>query len=304
MFSPVKKLVGIIAIAIIATIALLSQADILPERAVSDEAQATTAREAVEGLDSPLYNPFVERYVLDEIKQLRIDQAQTKNELIQQIVDREHHSVDRAVAYATDTVTYFFYLIAGATSVLVLVGWTSIREIKDRVHSMADEEISRLVHQYEQRLEAIEREVNNKTQRIQENKEEIELTQEVQSLWLRAQQESIPASKITIYDKLLKLRKDDCEALTYKADTVLELNEPQWAANLCLQALEIDPKNGHAFYQLGCAYAALNKFDEAVFFLEKSVMHNESYRLELGADPALEKLKGYEPFEKIVSSSH
>lgn len=266
--------------------------------------QDSAAEEVVEALDAPLYNPFVERYVLDELKQLRIEQAQTKNELIQQIVDREHNSIDRGVTYATDTITYFFYLIAGATSVLVLVGWTSIREIKERVHSLADEEISRLVHQYEQRLEIIEKEVQKKTEHIQENKNEIELTQEVQSLWLRAQQESSPAGKIAVYDRLLTMRGDDCEALTYKADTVLELDEPQWAANLCHQALAIDPENCHAFYQLGCAYAAMGNLDESVSFLEKAIEKNESYRSEISTDPALEKLKGFEPFERVISSTH
>ena len=52
--------------------------------------------------------------------------------MIQQIVDRELSTADRAVSYATDTVTYFFYLIAGATSILLLVGWTSIHDMKKR----------------------------------------------------------------------------------------------------------------------------------------------------------------------------
>lgn len=258
------------------------------------------ARQHINALAAPLYNPFVERYVLDEIKQLRVEQAQNKNELLQEIYDREHHSVDRAVAYATNTVTYFFYLIAGATSILVIVGWTSIREMKERVHSLADEEISRLVQQYEERLDALEQEVKQKTENIEENREEISLTQEVQSLWLRAQQESAPASKIIIYDKILRLRSDDCEALTYKADTVLELNEPQWAANLCHQALAIDAHNSHAFYQLGCAYTALNKPDEAVQFLERAIAENEGYRTELQTDPALQPLKNFEPFKKLA----
>ena len=258
------------------------------------------AKEHINTLTAPLYNPFVERYVLDEIKQLRIEQAQNKNELLQEIYDREHHSVDRAVAYATNTVTYFFYLIAGATSILVIVGWTSIREIKERVHSFADEEITRLVQQYEQRLDTLEQEVKQRTENIEENREEISLTQEVQSLWLRAQQESSPASKIIIYDKILQLRNNDCEALTYKADTVLELNEPQWAANLCHQALAIDAHNSHAFYQLGCAYAALNKPEDAVQFLEKAISENEVYRAEIKTDPALKTLKNLASFKQLA----
>lgn len=260
------------------------------------------AEAAINQLQEPLYSPFIERYVLDELKQLRAEQAQNKVELTQQILDREHSSVDRAVTYATNTVTYFFYLIAAATSILVIVGWSSIREIKERVHTMADQEITRLINEYESRLEAIEDDVKKKSEHIQENREEIELTQEVQSLWLRAQQESSPSHKIAIYDRLLALRHDDCEALTYKADAVLELDEPQWAANLCHQALQIDPENGHAFYQLACAYTALDSFDEAMHYVRRAIKKRENYRDEISQDPAFEKLKGYAPFEKLLAA--
>ena len=259
------------------------------------------AAAAVDALDKPLYSPFIERYVLDELKQLRTDQAQTKQELIQQIVDREHHSVDRAVAYATDTVTYFFYLIAAATSVLVLVGWSSIRDMKERVHILADEEISKLVHEYEKRLEVIETQLQQKTKHIEENREEIELTQGTQSLWLRAQQDTSPANKIGIYDEILKLRHEDCEALTYKADAVLELNEPQWAVNLCLQALKIDPDNGHAFYQLACAYTALEQFEEAIYYLKEAVSRRDSYLQEVREDPALQPLVNDDAFKELAN---
>ena len=197
----------------------------------------------VDHLKKPLYTPFIERYILDELKQLRIDMDAQKVDLTKQIVDRELSSVDRGVSYATSTVTYFFYLIAAATSILVLVGWTSIRDIKERVRTVADEKVSSLINEYEIRLESIETQLNQKTQHIEETREVIELTQDVQSLWLRAGQETNLNNKINIYDRILNLRHDDCEALTYKADAVLELGEPQWAANLCHQALAIDSDN-------------------------------------------------------------
>ncbi|MFT5084295.1 MAG: tetratricopeptide (TPR) repeat protein [Lentisphaeria bacterium] len=257
----------------------------------------------VDTLQTPLYNPFVERYVLDELKQLRIDTAKNKHELMQQILDREHTSIDRAVTYATDTITYFFYLIAAATSVLVLIGWTSIRDIKERVHILADEQISKLVSEYEMRLATIESQLQQKTRHIEQNRDEIGLTQEIQSLWLRSQQDAAPASKITIYDEILKLRGNDCEALTYKADAVLELGEPQWAANLCLQALKIDPENSQAFYQLACAYTALRKFDKAVHYLAEALSRQESYRDEIEHDPALHALVDNEVFKTFINAT-
>lgn len=269
---------------------------------VAETAQQDDAIEQkVEQLEQPLYTPFIERYVLDELKSLRTDMAAQRAELIQMSVDREYSAVDKAVTYATDTVTYFFYLIAAASSVLVLIGWSSIREIKERVHALADQEINSLISEYEQRLRAIEQQLSLETQQIEENREKIERTQEVQSLWLRAGQESSPTNKIAMYDQIMMIRPYDVEALTYKADAVLELGEPQWAANLCHLALESDPDNGHAFYQLACAHTAMNQLDDAVHFLQQAINRSDTYREQCLSDPALSELQSYPGLEKVLN---
>ncbi|MCG2634797.1 MAG: tetratricopeptide repeat protein [Gammaproteobacteria bacterium] len=245
-------------------------------------------------------SPFVELYVLDELKQLRTDMAAQKHEMIQQIFDRELNSIDLGVEYATDTISYFFYLIAGASSILVLVGWSSIRDIKERVHSNADQQVAGLIGTYEDRLRNIEIRLSQKTELYEENRAEIALTQELHSLWLRAGQDTGPHNKIATYDQILKLQPEDTEALTYKADVALELEEPQWAVNLCNQALASDPDNGHAFYQLACAYTALNQFDEAVRYLTEALARAETYRDDLLSDAALVPLKSYEPFNQLL----
>lgn len=276
----------------------------LPLLAMSQPAEKNDPQQKqVEALKNPLYSPFIERYMLDELKQLRVDMAAQKNELLQQVIDRELTSVDRGVTYATNAITYFFYLIAGTTSILLLVGWTSIKDMKERVQLLADEKISELVNEYEQRLAIIEQQLNQKTLHIEQNREEIELTREMQSLWLRAGQDTNPANKIAIYDHILKLSVDDCEALTYKADAVLELGEPQWAANLCHQALKIDPDNGHAFYQLACACTVMGHFEEAVRFLSEAFVRTETYRDEIAMDPMLLPLKDFEPFKELLHSA-
>jgi tetratricopeptide (TPR) repeat protein len=276
-----------------------TEVEIFVEKSIS--AAVKEAEFEIDKLEAPIYKPFVEMYVLNELKQLRLDQAATKHELMQQILDREHSSVDRGVTYATNTVTYFFYIIAAASSLLVLVGWTSIRDMKDRVHSLADAEISRLITEYESRLLTMESLMKQKTQDIEENREEIELTQELQSHWLRAQQESSLTNKISIYDDILKLKSNHCEALTYKADAVLDLNEPQWAASLCHQALKIDPENSHAFYQLACAHSSMNQMDEAIRYL-KEALSRDSYLDDIKTDPALQPLVEHDLFKEFIAT--
>jgi tetratricopeptide (TPR) repeat protein len=270
------------------------------EQSDQQSAQQQAAQERVDNLREPLYNPFVERYVLDELKQLRSEMAAQRVNLTEQFVDRQINVADKAISYATDTVTYFFYLIAGVSSLLVLVGWTSIRDIKEKVHGLANEEISKLVSEYEGRLRSIEEQLNEKTRHIEDNRDEIELTKEIQSLWLRAGREHTPAGKIAVYDQILSLRSDDGEALTYKADAVLELGEPQWAIHLCLRALEIDPENGNAYYQLACAHASQEQWEEAVDYLSKALEISTTYRDEAMEDEALDGLHEYPPFASLM----
>jgi tetratricopeptide (TPR) repeat protein len=260
-----------------------------PEQEVSDE----QIDQHIDQLQEPLYSPFIERYILDEVRSLRMDMERKHRELTQEVVDRELGAADKAVSYATNTVTYFFYLIAGVSSALVLIGWNSLRDIRDKVHSVANEQVAEIVEEYEKRLRAIEKQLKQETAHIESNREEINRTQEIHSLWLRASQEASPAGKIGIYDQILAIRPSDIEAITYKADAALDQGEPQWAVNLCHQALSLDDANGHAFYQLACAHSAMGNLDDAARYFAKAVAQAEAYREELDRDPALESLRDH-----------
>ncbi|WP_051252942.1 TPR end-of-group domain-containing protein [Ferrimonas kyonanensis] len=254
-----------------------------PEAHISEQDVHNTVNQ----LEKPLYSPFVERYLLDEVKSLRTELQAQRSEFISELNKKQMALASHSVTYATDTVTYFFYLVAGASSLLVLVGWTSIRDIKDKALTMTDQEVTKLISRYEKRLKSVEEKMNAKEKLISENKSELERTNEVHSLWLRASQEVSEEQKITIYDQILQLRPDDVEALTYKADSALELREPKWAINLCRQALQIDPENGHAFYQLACASSALGELEEASQHLQRAIEISSDYLGYADTDPQL-----------------
>jgi len=253
-------------------------------------------------MKEPLYSPFIERYLLDEVRSLRIDMERKHRELAAEVVDRELEAADKAVSYATDTVTYFFYLIAGVSSALVLIGWNSLRDIKEKVHSVANDQVAELVGEYEKRLRVIEKQLKQETAHIELNREEISRTQEIHSLWLRASQESTPGGKIAIYDQILAIRPNDIEAITYKADAALDQGEPQWAVNLCQQALAHDETNGHAFYQLACAHSAMGHLDDAARYFARAVAQTEVYREELERDAALEQLREHPLLHELLDA--
>jgi len=154
--------------------------------------------------------------------------------------------------------------------------------------------------EYEQRLKFIEEQLQQKSEIIHQNQAEIERTNEVHALWLKASQETSQQNKIAAYDQILDLRPDDVEALSYKADAVLEMREPLWAISLCQRALKLAPDNGHAHYQLACAYAEIGRWEDAVATLEKAIDISEAYRDDASVDPSFEQLQDHETFRNLV----
>ena len=78
------------------------------ESAEEVQANYAKAEKTIEALEAPLYSAFTERYLLDEVKTLRQMLADHRVEVTEQITDRELSVADKALMYATDTVTYFF----------------------------------------------------------------------------------------------------------------------------------------------------------------------------------------------------
>ncbi len=254
-----------------------------------------------EQLKEPMYNPFIERYMLDELKKLREQMHAVEVSLTKEVVDREIRTVDKVTTYATDTVTYFFYLIAGVSSVLVMLGWHSIRDIKEKVHDLADSKVNEIVATYEARLDQLEKVLNKRSQGIQDAQKNLEQHQDIHTLWLKAAQENSVQNKIAIYDQILELDPENVEAMTYKADAVLEQNEPWWAVNLCQKALKLDPMNAHAFYQLAGGFAMLDKPTEALDNLEQYLKLSESSGEQIEEDEAFANLIEQAEFKSLLA---
>ena len=182
----------------------------------------------------------------------------------------------------------------------MVIGWNSIRDMRNQLTSLAEKRVNELVVEYEKRLEFIEDQLRQKSDIIHQNQAEIERTNEVHSLWLKASQETSQQNKIAAYDTILDLRPDDVEALSYKADAVLEMQEPLWAISLCQRALKLAPENGHAHYQLACAYAEIGRWDDAVTTLQKAINISEAYKDDASVDPSFEQLRDHESFRKLI----
>ncbi|MGJ3256298.1 MAG: TPR end-of-group domain-containing protein [Alcanivorax sp.] len=265
-----------------------------------DEAPRQEAESEIE--KGPVISQFRENWILGELRNLRQDMMEYRNQMNLLVTDRELEVADKAMGYATNTVTYFFYLIAGAASILALVGWSTIRDLKDNVRVYAEKEMARLTSEYEARLADLERELRKKSLTIAENQEEIERTNEIHSLWLKATKEPSAQAKIELYDRILELRPDDPEALAWKADAALELGEQRWALSLCDRVLEVDEENSHALYQRACAWSGLGEIDNALTDLEAAIQASETLRRHARSEEMFLPLHKLARFQELVGN--
>jgi tetratricopeptide (TPR) repeat protein len=270
---------------------------------VSAQAKETNEKaSSVEKLeiDKPLYKPFIERYILDELKSLRMQNSALRIELAEKVSTTKLDITDRALGYAADTTSNVFYIITIAASLLVLLGWRSLREVKDNVELITSEKLSSLTQEYEKRLNELEAKIKRRSDQIIQAQKNISDTNIKQSLWMRAGLEKSEQAKISIYDEILELNPDDIEALTYKADSLLELNEDQWSLSLSDQAIEINDSYALAYWQRACAKSKLGNTDEAMEDLKAAIDFEEHLKDEIQNEPYFENLKSHSGFKMLV----
>jgi len=248
-----------------------------------------------------LDRPLVERYILDELKAIRLDNQQTRIDMEQRIANSKVEQTDRAARYITDTIGNIFYIIAAATSILFFAGWNSLRDIRHKTEELIEQRVEAITKKYNDDRAMLHERMMEQSEKILKNQNSIYNTQFIHSLWMRANLETNPQSKIEIYDEILKLNENDAEVYAYKADAVLDLDEYEWALNLSNKAIDIDPEYGYAYWQRACANAKLDNEMEAIEDLTMALQKAPTLRSELENEPYFEQIRELPEFKSITA---
>lgn len=257
--------------------------------------------QALAQVQKPMYQPLMERYILDELKAVRQDQQKLREDVTKQVTHAQLDTADRALTYTTDTINNVFFIITATASILVLVGWNSLRDVKNKVEDIVNTRVSVITNEYEARLNTFEEKLRERSEEILKNQEKISVTNEVHSLWMRANLESDVSNKIEIFDEILNRKPEDVEAIAYKADALLELNETEQAIELCNQALDIDSDYGYAYWQRACAYALTHEHADALADIKMALEYSPNLRNELLHESAFASLHDNTSFNIILA---
>lgn len=290
--------IGLMLLVSVAAFAQSAQSDFSQE---ADQQLVNQLANKIERLQQPLYTPFIERYLLDEVKTIRQQQIALESKLAEKLAAARLESSDRAIRYTADTVNNVFFIITAAASVLVLMGWRSLRDIKTQIEEHVSDKVSSVSVEYEKRLSDVEDKLKRRSEQIISTQEEIARANQLHALWMRAGLENNAQQKVKLYDEILELNSEDVEAITYKADAVLELGECEWALNLSSKAIELDADYALAYWQRACAYAALGQTEVAVGDICTALDKSPALSAELANEVMFENLQGEESFKNLLS---
>jgi len=251
--------------------------------------------------DSILEKPLVERYILDELKDLRTNQQKLKEDVTIQITQSQLTSTDRTIRYATDTINNIFYIIAAVSSLVLIVGLKSIKEIKENSEMLVETKITQLTREFEERLLDIENKARQRFEMITANQDKISQAEAINALWRRAELEENLQEKINIYDEIIKINPNDVETLAYKADVLLDLDETRWALSLCNNAIELDSNYALSYWQRACANAILENESESIEDIKMALEISPNLQDELETESSFKKLYKNKEFKALLS---
>ncbi len=248
-----------------------------------------------------LEKPLIERYVFDELKALRTNQQKLREDVTKQITKSELSASDRAITYATDTINNIFYIIAAASSILLIVGLKSLKELKENSEQLVETKILKLSKDFEERLVNIESKAKQRFELILQTQEHLEQTEKVNALWRRVEVEESTQEKLNLYDEILKVSPVCVEAMTHKAHTLLDLDETRWALSLCDQAIILDDNYALSYWQRARANAKLGDVDEAISDIKLAIEIAPSLQDELKNENSFDSLSENKTFIKLLS---
>lgn len=205
---------------------------------------------------------WTQRFILTELKELRIDQETIKREIYQYLQDREIGVIDKALWYSANTVNFFFVLLTILVAGFWVVWWKTIWDIKNATKQSMDRETKKIISQFQEKIEELEKE------------------QKINIFWRQYNTSESDKEKINILDRIYFLKPDSQFVTIEKSnvylsmwlyDKVIELTEP-------IVAWERAKHQPQAFYNRACAFNGMWDKENTILAINNLISLSPDYR--------------------------
>ena len=191
---------------------------------------------------------WTDRFILTELKELRIGQEEVKREIYTELQNRQLETVDKALSYSANTVNFFFVFITIVVMWFWVVGWRTLWDIKKTTKESMDRETKKIISNFEKQIAELEKE------------------QKINILWRQFNVADSDHEKMNILDRISYIKPDsqyvaierwNVYLSMWLYEKVLEVTEP-------IVSGDRTKHQPHAFFNRTCAYYGLKNIDNMV----------------------------------------
>jgi len=191
---------------------------------------------------------WTDRFILTELKELRIWQEEVKREIYTEIQNRQLETVDKALSYSANTVNFFFVIITIILMWFWVVWWRTIWDIKKSTKESMDRETKKIIVNFENQIAELEKE------------------QKINIFWRQFNTADSDVEKMSMLDRIYNLKPDSQYVSIERWNVYLSM----WLFEKVLEVTETviswerTKHQPNAFYNRACAYHWLWNIEKVI----------------------------------------
>ena len=209
---------------------------------------------------------LTKRYILEEVKNLRIEVESLRREMQIEMNKKQIETIDKALSYSANTVNYFCILITLTIMGVWIFGWKSIKDVKNRWSNSFEKEVEKSLFEWQSKLQELEKEQMRQSEEILLNQENIKKKQESGYLWSQYNREESLRDKFKLLEEISELEIAEEELSIQKEKSNLYVGLEMWekALQTSINSLELFENETTLMLNQSIAHLMLEEKEEAL----------------------------------------
>ncbi|MCH8518336.1 hypothetical protein LAT59_01035 [Candidatus Gracilibacteria bacterium] len=248
----------------------VSADDVEDEYMFVEERQTSTGTELI----IPEDINWTQRFILSEMRELRIDLETMRRNIYTELNERELRTVDRALSYSGNMVNFLWLILTMAVTGFGLVGWKTMKDVRENLSKNFEKQIGRQVYTQQKALEEFmqkfQEEQLAQSQEILRNQEYIQKRQEIGYYWSQYNREENTQKRLEFLEKIdaFHLEENTLLILIEKASIFAELGLWDKVLDVTEAGLLSDTENSSFLKYKAQAHIMLEEIDEGLQVLK------------------------------------
>ena len=245
---------------------------------------ASLAEETGSWLIIPENIDITKRYILSEMKDLRVSLETLKREVFVELQAKEIWAIDKALSYSSNAVSFFSILITILVTSMWIVGWKTISELKKWIKDSMDRETQKIIDNFQEKIIDLEKE------------------QKINILWRQFHSSASEIEKLLVLDKVYNLRPESQHALVERSNIYLSMGLYEKVIEITSIIISSDRRKHmtQALFNRASAYAMLEKIDSTANDLSKLLQIAPDYRDHILENKYFEKVLKNQRIKEIL----